>query len=47
MREAIINWKELQSTLKRMEQITREIIFQSLPDTKRRKPLSKKVLALS
>lgn len=47
MREAILNWKELQITLKRMEQITREIIFQSLPDTKRRKPLSKKVLALS
>ena len=47
MREAIINWKELQSALKRMEQITREIIFQSLPDTKRRKPLSKKALALS
>lgn len=47
MREAIANWREVQRTLKRMEQITRENIFRSLPDTKRRKPLTKKVLALS
>lgn len=47
MREAIANWREVQRTLKRMEQITRETIFHSLPDTKRRKPLTKKVLALS
>jgi hypothetical protein len=47
MREAIANWREVQMTLKRMEQITRETIFHSLPDTKRRKPLTKKVLALS
>jgi len=47
MREAIDNWHDVQRTLKRMEQITRETIFRSLPDTKRRKPLTKKVLALS
>lgn len=47
MREAIANWREVQQILKRMEQITREIIFRSMPDTKRRKPLTKKVLALS
>ena len=47
MRDAIANWREVQRTLKRMEQITRENIFHSLPDTKRRKPLTKKVLALS
>jgi len=47
MSEAIANWREVQRTLKRMEQITRENIFRSLPDTKRRKPLTKKVLALS
>jgi len=47
MREAIANGREVQRTLKRMEQITRETIFRSLPDTKRRKPLTKKVLALS
>jgi len=47
MRDAITNWREVQRTLKRMEQITRETIFRSLPDTKRRKPLTKKVLALS
>ena len=47
MKEAIANWREVQLTLKRMEQITRETIFNSLPDTKRRKPLTKKVLALT
>jgi len=47
MREAITNWREVQQILKRMEQITRAIIFRSMPDTKRRKPLTKKVLALS
>lgn len=47
MREAIANWREVQRTLKRMEQITRSIIFSSMPDTKRRKPLAKKALALS
>jgi hypothetical protein len=47
MRQAIANWREAQRTLKRMEQLTRETIFRSLPDTKRRKPLTKKILALS
>ena len=47
MREAIANWREVQRMLTRMEQITRQIIFTSTPDTKRRKPLTKKVLALS
>ena len=47
MRDAIANWKETQQTLKRMEEITREIIFLTMPDTKRRKPLTKKTLGLS
>ena len=47
MCEAIANWREVQRTLKRMERITRETIFHSLPDTKQRKRLTKKMLALS
>ena len=47
MREAIGNWRDIQKTLTRMEQITRQIIFTSLPDTKRRKPLTNNVLGLT
>lgn len=47
MREAIDNWRDIQKTLTRMEQITRQIIFTSLPDTKRRKPLTNNVLGLT
>lgn len=44
--EAIQNWRELERILDRMQQLTRQIIFGSLPDTRRRKRLSKKVLGL-
>ncbi len=44
LKEAIENWRLLQQTLKRMEQISRTVIFTSLPDTRRRKPLTPKVI---
>jgi hypothetical protein len=44
--EAIQNWRELERILDRMQQLTRQIIFGTLPDTRRRKRLSKKVLGL-
>jgi hypothetical protein len=44
--EAIQNWRELEGILDRMQQLTRQIIFGTLPDTRRRKRLSKKVLGL-
>ena len=40
------NWRQVQQTLKRMEQISRFVIFHTLPDTRRRKPLTKRVLGL-
>jgi hypothetical protein len=43
---AIANWRTVQATLKAMQRLSREIIFTSLPDTPRRKRLSKKVLGL-
>ena len=46
LREAIEGWREVEATLKRMQQLTRLRIFGTLPDTRRRKHLSKKVLGL-
>jgi hypothetical protein len=47
MREAIQAWRELEAILDRMQQLTRLRIFGTLPDTRRRKRLSKKTLGLT
>jgi hypothetical protein len=44
--QAIKNWRRAEHILNRMQQLTRQLIFGTLPDTRRRKPLSKKVLGL-
>ena len=44
--KAIQNWRRLERILDRMQQLTRQFIFGTLPDTRRRKPLSKRVLGL-
>lgn len=46
LKEAIANWREMEETLERMQQLTRQVIFGTLPDTRRRKPLNKKTLGL-
>ncbi len=46
MKTAIDNWREVQDILKRMQQISRILIFYSMPDTDRRKPLTPRVLGL-
>ena len=46
MRQAIENWKKTKKIIKRMQQLSREEIFTTLPGTKRRKPLTKKVLGV-
>jgi Family of unknown function (DUF6788) len=46
LKEAIANERELWHTVQQMERISRQIIFGSTPDTRRRKTLSKKVLGL-
>ncbi len=43
---AIEEWRTTQATLKEMQRLSREQIFLGLPGTKRRKPLTKKVLGL-
>lgn len=46
LKEAIENWRELERALDQMQKLTRQRIFGTLPDTRRRKPLTKKVLGL-
>jgi hypothetical protein len=46
LRQAIRNGRNLQKTIGKMERLSRQILFEILPDTHRRKPLSKKVLGL-
>jgi hypothetical protein len=46
MKEAIENWRQVQRTLKRMEQISRTLLFHTVPEPPRRKPLAKRVLGL-
>jgi hypothetical protein len=46
MKEAVANERKLWQTVKEMEQVSRQIIFASTPDTPRRKSLGRKVLGL-
>ena len=44
LKEAIANRRALEKTTARMEKLARQILFETTPDTRRRKPLRKKVL---
>jgi cyclopropane fatty-acyl-phospholipid synthase-like methyltransferase len=44
LKQAIANWREIQEILQRMQVLSREIIFTTLPNPPRRKRLSKQVL---
>lgn len=44
VRKAVENRRKLAKTLTKMENLSRRILFSSLPDTRRRKPLAKNVL---
>ena len=46
LRKAIHNGRNVQKTIEKMERLSRQNLFQTLPDTLRRKSLSKKVLGL-
>lgn len=46
LRTAIENRRKLEKTVAQMERLSRQILFQTLPDTHRRKPLHKNVLGL-
>ena len=46
LQQAIENWRDTQQILQRMQELSREIIFKTLPHPPRRKRLGKKVLGL-
>jgi hypothetical protein len=46
LKQAIENWRELQQTLERMQELSRAVIFGTLPNPPRRKRLGKRVLGL-
>jgi hypothetical protein len=44
--QAIQNHRQLRQTIGKMETLSRRVLFGKLPDTRRRKPLNKKVLGV-
>jgi hypothetical protein len=46
LKQAIENWRQTQEILQRMQTLTREVIFGTLPNPPRRKRLGKRVLGL-
>lgn len=46
LKQAIVNWRKVQQTLRQMQRLSREELFESLPNPRRRKRLGKKVLGL-
>jgi hypothetical protein len=47
LKQAIANWRALQRTLRQMQRLSREELFSSLPNPRRRKRLGKKTLGLA
>ncbi len=46
LQAAIIQWREVQITLKEMQRLSRQVLFETVPHPPRRKRLGKKVLGL-
>lgn len=46
LKQAIANWREIQRILRQMQRLSREELFECLPDPRRRKKLGKKVLGI-
>lgn len=44
LRTAIVQWHQLQATLKEMQRLSRQVLFATVPHPPRRKKLGKKVL---
>lgn len=47
LESAIENWRDLQKTLKEMQQLSRKVLFTTVPHPPRRKRLGKKVLGVN
>jgi hypothetical protein len=46
LHEAIGEWRRMQATIKAMQRLSRQVLFETLPHPPRRKKLGKKVLGL-
>ena len=46
LKTAIANWQRVKKTLKEMQRLSRQVLFETVPNPKRRKRLGKKVLGL-
>src|SRR5258708_39427643 len=46
LKQAIVNWRTVQRALRQMQRLSREELFESLPNPRRRKRLGRKVLGL-
>jgi hypothetical protein len=46
LQEAITNWRQVQQILKEMQRLSRQVLFKTVPNPKRRKRLGKRVLGL-
>lgn len=46
LQKAIVEWRQVQSTLKAMQRLSRLVLFETVPHPIRRKRLGKKVLGL-
>ncbi len=44
--EAIAQWRQVQKTLKEMQRLSRQVLFETVPHPPRRKRLGKKVLGV-
>lgn len=44
--QAILEWRQAQATLKEMQRLSRQVLFETVPHPPRRKRLGKKVLGL-
>jgi hypothetical protein len=46
LQTAIANWRQVQTTLKEMQRLSRQVLFETVPHPHRRKQLGKKTLGL-
>lgn len=46
LKKAIVQWREVQATLKEMQRLSRRVLFETVPHPPRRKELGQKVLGL-
>jgi cyclopropane fatty-acyl-phospholipid synthase-like methyltransferase len=46
LQSAIAQWRDVQATLKEMQRLSRQVLFETVPHPPRRKRLGKKVLGL-